>query len=398
MIADIFIALGLGICAGTITGLFPGVHVNMVAALLLSLSGLLLQLVDTTTLAVFIISMAVVHTFLDTIPSIYLGAPDTANVMAVLPGHRMLLEGKGYDAVKLTIVGSFLSLVIVIAFAPLLVAGMSWLQGILQPWIGWLLAGMVVWMLCREKKSLMATFVFLLTGALGIVVLGFEMKQPLFPLLSGLFGVSTLLISLNEQVKIPPQQIDQKLRLRWGKLLPSVGVGSFVGTLGGFFPGLGPAQAAVMGSQMLPERRMNFLVLVGGIGTANMVASLVTFYALDKARNGAIVTVRELIGGVRLEQFVLFLIVALIAGGIGVVLTLFFARHFARWMENVDYKKLCLCVILIIVVLVPLISGWMGLLVLVVSTFAGMIAPLTNVSRSNAMGCLLLPVIIWFLA
>ena len=394
---ELFFALGLGICAGIVTGLVPGVHVNLVAALLLSFSAWLLRIVDTTTLAVFIIAMAVVHTFLDTIPSIYLGAPDTANVMAVLPGHRMLLEGKGYDAVKLTIVGSFLSLVIVIAFAPLLVFGMSWLQAVLEPWIGWLLVVMMVWMILREKKSLVAAFLFLLTGVLGIAVLGLPLEQPLFPMLSGLFGLSTLLISLNEQVHIPSQKITKEIPARWSEILPSVGVGSFVGTLGGFFPGLGPAQAAVIGSQLLPAARNNFLVLVGGIGTANMVASLVTFYALDKARNGAIVTVRELIGGVSWEHFLLFLVVALIAGSVGVVLTLFFAKHFARWMENVNYSYLCLCVIGFIVVLVPIISGWVGLLVLVVSTCAGMIAPLTQVSRSNAMGCLLVPVILWFL-
>src|SRR3989344_4419624 len=181
---ELFLALALGICAGIVTGLVPGVHVNLVSASLLSFSTVLLNIVDTTTLAVFIIAMAVVHTFLDTIPSIYLGAPDTANVMAVLPGHRMLLEGKGYDAVKLTIVGSFLSLVIVIAFAPLLVFGMSWLQAVLEPWIGWLLVVMMVWMILREKKSLVAAFLFLLTGVLGIAVLGLPLEQPLFPMLS----------------------------------------------------------------------------------------------------------------------------------------------------------------------------------------------------------------------
>ena len=394
---ELFLALALGICAGIVTGLVPGVHVNLVSASLLSFSAALLNIVDTTTLAVFIIAMAVVHTFLDTIPSIYLGAPDTANVMAVLPGHRMLLEGKGYDAVKMTIIGSFLSLIIVVASAPLLVTIMSALQTVLEPWIGWLLVLMMAWMISREKKPLVAAFLFLVTGIMGISVLGLRMTQPLFPMLSGLFGVSTLLISLNEQVKIPVQKISTKLALPWKTLLPSVGVGSFVGTLGGFFPGLGPAQAAVIGSQLLPEKRNNFLVLVGGIGTANMVASLVTFYALDKARNGAIVTVRELIGGVTWEQFLLFLIVALISGSVGVVLTLFFAKHFARWMEKVKYSHLCLGVIAFIAVLVPIISGWMGLLVLIVATSAGMIAPLTNVSRSNAMGCLLVPVILWFL-
>jgi TctA family transporter len=42
-------------------------------------------------------------------------------------------------------------------------------------------------------------------------------------------------------------------------------------------------------------------------------------------------------------------------------------------------------------------SSWIGLLVLFVSTFTGMIASLVGVKKSLAMGCLLLPVILFFI-
>jgi putative membrane protein len=394
---EILLAVLLGILAGIITGLIPGIHVNLVSAILLSLSGFFLGFVDVVTLSVFIISMAVIHTFLDTIPSIYLGAPDTESAMGVLPGHRMLLQGRGYEAIKLTVIGSYGSLLFVIVLAPVLVFLMSTVQPILQPWIGWILLSIVVWMTLKEKKRMLAAFLFLLSGALGLTVLNLGVKQPLFPMLSGLFGLSTMLISLNEKVNIPPQKIRAGLPLQKRQMFASVGVAGFVGSLVGFFPGVGPAQAAVIGSQFLRGGNKNFLILVGGLSTANMVASMVTFYTLDKARNGAIVAVRVLLEEIALGQFVLFLIVALIAGSAGVVLTLFFARRFAFWLQKVKYAWLCLFVIVLILVLVPVISGWLGVAVLVVSTATGMIAPLTNVSRSQAMGCLLLPVILWFL-
>jgi len=306
---EIFFALVLGVCAGIVTGLIPGIHVNLISATLLSLSAFLLGFVDTTVLAVFIISMAVVHTFLDSIPSIYLGAPDSDSVLAVLPGHRMLLRGRGYEAVKLTAMGSFWSLVLVILMTPLLLIMMVKLQPILQRWIGWLLIVVVIWMVLGERKKFLAAFVFLLSGVLGLVVLNLDLSQPLFPMLSGLFGLSTLIMSVNQKVKIPEQIIQKKLTLGKKQLFSSVGVASLVGSLVGFFPGLGSAQAAVVGSQLL--RKGNFLVLVGGVNTANMIASLITFYALDRARNGAIVAVRELLDVVVLEQFLLFLVAAL---------------------------------------------------------------------------------------
>ncbi len=397
MFLEILIATALGIGAGIFTGLTPGIHVNLVSATLLSLSGWLLGFVDVVTLAVFIIAMAVVHTFLNAIPSIYLGAPDTAQVLTVLPGHRMLLRGRGYEAVKLTVIGSFWSLLVILAVAPLLLLVMGTLQNILQPFIGWLLVAVVLWMIYREEKRLVAGFLFLLSGVLGLIVLNIGIPQPLFPLLSGLFGLSTLIISLNEKAVIPPQRIQQRTFIQKRQVIASVGVASLVGGFVGFFPGLGSAQAAVIGTQLLNAENKNFLVLVGGIDTANMVMSLVTFYALDKARSGAIVAVRELLEVITFQHFVLFLVVALISGGLAVWLTLFFAKKFAQWMKLVRYEWLCVGVIALILVLVPVISGWAGVLVVIVSTLVGMIAPLANVSRSEAMGCLLLPVIIWFL-
>src|SRR3989338_8134090 len=107
---ELLIALVLGILCGIVTGLVPGVHVNMVSALLLSASPVLLLHVHPFIVAGFIVSMPVGHTFLDAVPSIFLGAPDADEVLNVLPGHRLLLEGKGYAAVKLTVIGAFASL------------------------------------------------------------------------------------------------------------------------------------------------------------------------------------------------------------------------------------------------------------------------------------------------
>jgi len=48
---------------------------------------------DPVVLVVFIIAMSVTHTFLDALPAIFLGAPDADQVLNVLPGHRLLLQG-----------------------------------------------------------------------------------------------------------------------------------------------------------------------------------------------------------------------------------------------------------------------------------------------------------------
>ena len=113
---EIIIATIIGILFGIITGLIPGIHINLISIFVLSLSIQLLQIVSPVTLAVFIVAMSITHTFLDTIPSVFLGAPDESTILSVLPGHKYLLEGKGFEAIVLTLIGSILALFLAIIF------------------------------------------------------------------------------------------------------------------------------------------------------------------------------------------------------------------------------------------------------------------------------------------
>lgn len=74
----------LGVATGILTGLLPGLHVNNIALILLSISPAIIVLLQplesagiTTTftlilIAVFIISVSISHTFHDTIPTTFL--------------------------------------------------------------------------------------------------------------------------------------------------------------------------------------------------------------------------------------------------------------------------------------------------------------------------------------
>jgi putative membrane protein len=66
--------------AGIVSGLTPGIHINLVSVLVVSLSPKLSGLVSPLSLVVFIVSMGITHTFLDFIPSIFLGVPDAEKV------------------------------------------------------------------------------------------------------------------------------------------------------------------------------------------------------------------------------------------------------------------------------------------------------------------------------
>ena len=402
MLLEVLAAVLLGCLAGIFTGLIPGVHINLVSLLLVSASGYLLGFTEPIVLGVFIIAMSITHTFLDAVPSIFLGAPDPDTVLSVLPGHRMLLEGKGFEAVKLTIIGSLLSLIVVIALIPFTLSIVPFIYLHIQAYMGWILIVVCLFMILKETgwdKKFWGFFVFVLSGILGILVLSWpNLNQPLFPILSGLFGLSTLLLSLKDNVQIPKQYVTESVSLPKGKSARAIIGATVTGSVTGLLPGLGSAQAAIIAMQLVGNLgNYAFLVLIGGINTVNFVFSLVALYTLEKARNGAIVAVKEILKSIDFNGLVLFLGVALLAGGIATFLTLYLAKLFSRLITKINYRKLVIGVMLFITGLAFYFSSWYGLLILVVSTAVGMIPALMGVKRSLAMGSLILPVILFFI-
>lgn len=401
MFLQILIAILLGCFAGIFTGVIPGVHINLVAAILLSLSPILAYFAHPISLGAFIVAMAITHTFIDFVPSVYLGAPESATALAVLPGHRMLLEGKGYEAIKLSTIGALFCLLAAVIVLPLLVFVTPWIYGSLQSVMGWALLLVVGFMILRERgmnKKAWSFFVFLISGVLGLIVFNIPtLNEPLLPMLSGIFGTSMLVTSLYEKVKIPKQNITDDTKIEKKHFFKSIVSGTFSGSIVSIFPGMGPAQAAILGSQIAGELgTYGFIILVGGIGTVSMLMSLITLFSISKARNGAIIVVEEMLGKFGINELVVMIAVALIAAGIAVFLSLNIAKIFSKIITKVDYKKVCIGVIAFVSLLVFYFSGWIGGLVLITATAIGLIPSFTNIGRNHGMGCLLLPVILYF--
>lgn len=398
MFFQIMLALFMGVMIGIVTGIVPGIHVNLVATSLFALSPVLLGFVQPLTLAVFIISLSVVHSFLDTVPSIYLGAPENENALAVLPGQKMLLKGEGYQAVKITILGTYIGLIIAICLIPLFILVANKLYPLLQPYVIYLLVLLMLFMIFKEKKWYWSLLLFLLSGITGIVVFSIpNLNEPLFPMLSGLFGVSGLFISYFENTNIPKQKISKDIQLKLKDLIKALFGSSLAVFLIQFFPGLGPAQGAVLSNQIVRDvKDKGYLALVGAMGTMSVVFSLVTFYTLDKAKDGTIVVISKLLE-IDKNSFLILVFVFLVAGSISVFLTLWLSKVFSKLIVLVNYKLLVISVIAFIFLMSLILNGWIGIIVLITSTCLGLIAPLTGIGRNHAMGCLLLPVILYFI-
>lgn len=399
MFGEILTALVLGVLSGTFTGLVPGIHVNLVSVLVLSFSPLLLQITSPIVLGVYIISLAITHTFLDALPSIYLGAPDEAQALNVLPGHRLLNKGEGHQAITYTVIGSLGCLLLGIALFPVFIVSMGKIYPIVKGAMGYILALIMIFMIGKDKgKRLKSLTLFLMAGCAGLIVFSIpNLKQPLFPLLSGLFGFSILLISLMQKSKIPKQDWSRPLTISRKNVVKSVSAASGVGFIAAFLPGFGSSQAAIVATNIVGDiGDEGFLSLVGGINTANMLISIATAYTLGKARNGAILTVNKLLGGVGLQEMIVFLGAALAVGGMAAILALRISKVFAKYIVKVNYNYIVWGIVGFITLLTAYFDGAVGLLILLTATAIGVVASSWGVGKNHLMGCLILPVILYF--
>jgi len=374
---ELLLAVLLGVLAGTFTGLIPGIHVNTISALVVSLS------MSGTAIVVFIISLAITHTFIDVLPSIFLGAPDPSMVLSVLPGHELLREGRGFEAVQLTQLGSLGAVIISTSFF----AGFVFLvKQVNTDWVPQVLLGLIFFLLLQTNW--LGWFVFIIAGVFGWVVFHVPgLEQPLLPMLSGLFGISTLLLA---KPGVIPEQKNTFFKTSLKPLFPA----QIAGFLTAFMPGLGSAAAATLITPFVKVGREGFLVLVGSIGTVNFVLSLVTFYVLDRARNGAVVAVQQ-IANVSLELTLLALATIVLAGGLASLTLTKLTPLFARVAGSLDYVLLSRTVIVFLTIIIFLLSGFVGLIVAVVASALGVLAQLVGVPRSYWMDCISLPVLVY---
>jgi len=261
----ILLYIFLGILLGIIIGLTPGLHPNTVAIILLSFSFL-----DPFLTCILIISTAITHTFLDFIPSIFLGAPSSGTSLSVLPGHKMMMKGRGYEALMLTVVGGIISLIFVLLFIPITILLLNNLYCMIKANVYLILLGVAGYMFLRDRNP-WGVIVFILSGTLGYLSLNNNLVgvMILLPILTGLFGSSMIIYSLIRGGASIPEQENSVEYVGRNEYLMGGLVGSISGILVGILPGIGAAQATFLSHEALKDRSERKFMIAMGQETKN---------------------------------------------------------------------------------------------------------------------------------
>ena len=401
----LIISIMCGFLLGIISGLTPGIHVNNFALILVALSPF----------------------FLDIIPSIFLGAPEADTALAVLPGHALLMEGRGSEAVRLSALGSAGSVVVSLVIAVPMAYFFSNVYGTISQYIGLILVLIVVLMIATEngevvegqgslvhlKFKAFAFVLFVVSGMLGLFAFKFEyMMRPiiefgepsiLLPLLSGLFGASMLVISLMTESEIPPQEKSGRFMLSRKRIIRGMATGSMAGSFVAWLPGVSSAVGTVIARLLVREEKdadsaKEFIVSVSGANTSNALFSLVALFIIHKARNGAVVAVDKLvkISDWDFSMMLIMLVVVVYVSIIAYYTTIYLGDRMAGYLVRLNYSRLCTSVLAFLTAIVFLFTGWFGLVIFLAATPVGMIASFAKIRKTHAMGVIMLPVILYF--
>ena len=411
---ELVIACFIGIFIGTLTGMIPGIHVNTAGAIIFAASTFLLTFLSPEFLCVVMVSMSIAHALIEFVPSMLLGVPEEGTATSILPGHRMVLQGRSKEVIRIVSVGGFGAILVTIFMLPAFALILPFLHEITKPYTWAILLFASIYLTYNLTASVRdfvwSLFLFVISGMLGWTVFQTPISSgvSLMCIFSGLFGISTILFSLNDNSTIPHQNSFYELDIDFDKF-KSIFAGGITGAILGFLPGFGPAQGTVMAQAASGtndndgEDTVNFLLATSGLNISDCLFSLIAIYIIGNPRSGIAVYMSYLINDMTLNHLIIFIFASLLAVSVSLALSLKLGDSFSHLMGGVDYRKLSIFVILLqILILYIFIFYYRAPVVymtiaLITSTAIGLLPHYVGVGKSHLMGVLIIPAIVIYM-
>ena len=411
---ELVIACFIGILIGTTTGIIPGIHVNTAGAILFASSGALLTQVSPEFLCVLMVSMSIAHALIEFVPSMLLGVPQEGTATSILPGHRMVLEGRAKEVIRIVSVGGFGAIIVTIIMLPLFSIAIPILHDTIKPYTWMILLVASVYLTysltANFRDFLWSMLLFILSGILGWILFQTPITSgvTLMCTFSGLFGISTILFSLNDSSTLPHQNPFYELNIDYNKF-KSIFAGGITGAILGFLPGFGPAQGTVIAQAVSgtndnnDDDTVNFLLATSGLNISDCLFSLMAIYIIGNPRSGIAVYMSYLISEMNMNHLIIFIFASLLAVSVSLAVSLKLGDSFSRLMGMVDYKKLSIGVILLQILILYIFIVYYKApiaymtIALITSTALGMLPHYIGVGKSHLMGVLIIPAIVIYM-
>ncbi|MDO8625700.1 MAG: tripartite tricarboxylate transporter permease, partial [Candidatus Diapherotrites archaeon] len=343
-----------------------------------------------------VVAMNIMHVFTDFIPSILVGAPHPDNYLSALPGHKLVLEGHGLDAMRYAIAGCLFGTVIACLLIPVYVQLAEQFATKWHAFVAPVLLLSLILLVASERgldKKAWAIAVILLSGALGFFCLT-HYPDALFPLVTGFFGIPTILFAL-QNTALPVQQT-ALTPLDWKKILPVCALGSVAGSLVTYFPALSPSHAAFLATTIRRMDPRSFLCLLGSLNASATLYSFIALAVLNKARTGSAATLAHVHPLVPADIGIVVGI-TLFCAGIAGYATLALTQKALVASRAFNPRHAGIALLGFLLLLVGLWNGATGIAICVVASAIGCIPSIVNIRRSHLMAFLIAPTLSYYI-
>jgi putative membrane protein len=410
----------MGALVAAVLALVPALHIYTFAGLVVLAMDQLGEIAPPELTGMFFLGMTAGYAMLNSIPGIFLAAPDDSTVFVVLPGQKYLLQRRGYEAVVLTGVGGLGGIAVLALLTPFASSLLPALRAILQPHLDWILWAVIAYMLMSEWpkgsdrapagwrrwwdgwKSLTAGLVtFLLAGLLGFILLYRSLVpvtvafQNLLPAFAGLFAVPWILQNILSRVEIPEQHIARTVDVTPWLFLRGTLAGAMGGLFAAFFPVVtGGIGGFIAGHATAQRDDRLFIVSQGASKVVYYVGSLLFFFVpgLHLTRGGMAWMLSSLWSSHAPQTYYQAVAAVILSGVVSLFLLLMMAHVAIKLVGKVRYRWISLGTLGVLLAIVVAMTGWGGLLICAVATGIGLIPVIWGSRRVNCMGVLLLPI------
>ena len=399
MFLETILVIFIGILFGILTGLVPGIHINLIASILLVNFSLFSSYFPISYIIIFIISMGTTHTFVDFIPSVLFGVPSSDTALSVLPAHKLVLGGLAYKAIFLSSIGSLFGMVYAIITFPFFFFTLEISYNFVKPYIPYLLIFTLSSLILLERnleKIFYAIVIVSFAGGLGLLILNSNLTDnPLLLLFSGMFGISCIFQSLKDENSIFPKQTfetDFKFSFEFFK---TISIGGICSSICSISPGIGNAQAGTLASLFFKKLDSQiFIVVLSAINTINFILSFLTLYLIDRARNGAVFVIAQITDEISFKELIIYFLIIIVVSILAFFITLKIGKSCIKIISKLNFKLINYSLLIFIILLIFFLTNLYGLLILFCATFLGILCVELNVRRVHLMAILLIPVIL----
>ncbi|MBI5036578.1 tripartite tricarboxylate transporter permease [Candidatus Micrarchaeota archaeon] len=351
-----------------LTGTVPFLHTNLIIALINATPAIALTL-------------AITHLVFELFPMVFFGVPSASHGIAYLPAQQLSQKGEGQKAFFLAAAGLAAGVLFAIILSPLFVLAWPLLFAYVKPYTGILLVLLVIYAWVADGKPGNAALVFLGSGLLGITVFSLPLNEPLFPLLSGLFGAPGILLAgtwaFSKNEKRASWKTEHAL------------AGAVLGGLSVLLPGLSPAFLASFAFLLYSRSTETFLVLSSAITSSKLFYDFLAATVIHKARSAPAAVLLDY--NVTTGQLVPLLAAGVFAFAVSLGLALKARSVIARFFQKPIPPVLFLAFLSAGILFT---SGLAGLFVLAWSSAWSMACLQLNTPRKYLLGALMLPAII----